>query len=261
VLISEWELPAAERAIDEFRERWPEIGDAPLHSSPIRSRNGNFRWLIKASASRKEEFMRDLSQLMTALPIIVLACVVDRPGYNHRYKERYGRQRWALCRTAFTIAVERAAKYAKAKGLRLRVYVEHSDRKTERRLKGYYEELSSKGAPFAADTSAKYMPLKAEDLSATLLEFKVKSKASRLMQIADLALWPACKGGYDRGNRAYVALRDAGKLLDSYCSEENGIQGIKYSCFDLTNRSEEKQKPAEAGSWAATGLPGGDLVG
>src|SRR4029079_9609840 len=121
-------------------------------------------------------------------------------------------------------------------------YAEHSDRKTERRLKGYYEELRSTGAPFAADTSAKYGPMRPEELAWTLLEFKVKSKTSRLMQIADLALWPACKGGYDPTSRAYLALRDAGKLIDAHCTGTNGVQGIKYSCFDLVHQVAEKQK-------------------
>jgi hypothetical protein len=261
VLIAESKLPAAEAAIESFRARWPEMGNAPLHSAPIRSRNGDFRWLMRASASRKDEFMCDLTRLMTSLPIVVHACVVDRPGYNNRYKERYGRERWALCRTAFTIAVERAAKYARAKELRLRVYVEQSDRKTEGRLKGYYEALRTNGTPFSTDTSAKYGPMAAEELSQALLEFRVKSKASTLMQIADLALWPACKGGYAPENLAFTALRDAGKLIDTHCTADNGVQGIKYSCFDLVHESLKRQEPAEAGSWAATKQPGGDLVG
>jgi len=257
VLIDESRLQEAENSVDAFNARWPRIAGAPLHSSCIRSRTGAFRWLIDASASDKDAFMGDLTSLMTRLPIVVLACVVDRPGYNRRYKDLYGQERWSLCRTAFSIAVERAAKYSIAQGKRLRVHVEQSDRKTEARLKGYYEHLRSKGAPFRQGTSAKYGPLEPADLAQALLEFRIKSKASRLMQVADLALWPVCKGGYVPELKPYVALREAGKLLDLHCTEANGLHGIKYSCFDTETDTVEKQKPAEAGSWAATDTTGG----
>lgn len=248
VLIKESDLKGAQAAINAFRQRWPEMGEAPLHSVEVRNKTGGFRWLVSASAARKAEFIRDMSELMMRLPIIVLACVINRPGYNARYKEAYGAERWALCRTAFTIAVERAAKFALAHNSRLRVFVERSDPKTERRLKGYYDDLRAAGPPFDASTSAKYQPLKAQSLANTLLEFDVKTKASRLMQIADIALWPACKGGYEPTNKAFVILRDTGKLLDVHCTEENGLRGIKYSCFDDAEKQPERQKPAEAGS-------------
>lgn len=241
--------------------RWPEMKDSPLHSYEVRNRAGGFRWLQAASAARTNAFMQDLTGLMTQLPILVLACVVDRPGYNARYKERYGPARWELCRTAFTIAVERAAKFAQQDGRRLRVYTERSDKQTEKRLKGYYDAMRSVGAPFDAATSSRYRPLTAEALASTLIDFEVKTKSSRLMQIADMALWPACKGGYDTTDRAFIALKEAAKLLDAHCTEQNGLQGIKYSCFDARTIEPERQKPAEAGFWAATVLPGGDLVG
>ena len=65
-------------------------------------------------------FYEDLYQLLRAAPVTGLACVIDRPGYNARYREKYGRQRWSLCKSAFTISVERAAKYARSLDCRLR---------------------------------------------------------------------------------------------------------------------------------------------
>ena len=55
--------------------------------------------------------------------LVGLACVVDRPGYDARYREKYGRRQWHLCQTAFSIVVERAAKYARDSGRKLRVNV------------------------------------------------------------------------------------------------------------------------------------------
>lgn len=243
ILICETDLSDAEASIDEFKSRWPEIGEAPLHSSAIRSRSGSFHWLASASARRKDQFMDEISALMTSLPIVVVACVVDRPGYNHRYKERYGRQRWDLCKTAFSIAVERSAKFAQVNGARLRVYVEQSGKKIDGRLRHYFDQLREVGAPFDATTSAKYRPLDGESLRRTLFEFQVKPKASRLMQVADLALWPVCMGGYDSDNRSYTILKQSGKLIDTYCTADGAAFGIKYSCFDLVDEA-QKQKPA-----------------
>ena len=169
---------------------------------------------------------------MCSLPIVVHATVVDRPGYNKRYLQEYGPRRWSLCRTAFKIAVERAAKFARAEGARLRVFVEQSDRPNETRLKGYFNALRQDGPPFNQETSAKYGPLTPTALKETLLEFGVKTKTSVTMQVADLALWPVCHGRYHPDNLSLVALTESGKLLDARCTETNGVLGIKYSCFD-----------------------------
>jgi len=154
------------------------------------------------------------------------------PGYNKKYLAEYGPRRWSLCRTAFKIAVERAAKFARSEEARLRVFVEQSDKPNEERLKGYFNALRKEGSPFNKETSAKYSPLSAAELAETLLEFGVKTKKSITMQVADLALWPVCHGKYHPDNIAHVALMEKGKLLDALCSEQNGLQGIKYSCFD-----------------------------
>ena len=46
-------------------------------------------------------------------------------------------------------------------------------------------------------------------------------------------LWPMCMGGYDDSNKAYCALKQAGKLIDCHLSAEETLQrGIKYSCFE-----------------------------
>ena len=233
VIIDESLKDDADARIVAFRKRWLQMGDAPLHSIDIRCHKHAFRWLAEVSAQRKQEFMGELAALIQGLPIYVLACVIDRPGYNDRYLQTYGRRRWRLCKTAFSIAVERAAKFARAHDARLRVFVETSDKHAHRHLRGYYADLRSEGAPFNSATSEKYAPLAGESMRQTLLELQFKPKRSRLMQIADLVLWPVCKGRYDAGNRAYLALCDGGKLLDSVCNASNGLQGIKYFCFDL----------------------------
>lgn len=238
IIVREEDVPHIEASVQEFRDRWPHP-TAPLHSWEIRARKEGFAWLRTTSEAKQKRFLAEITDLMASLPIVVHASVVDRPGYNRRYLQQYGPRRWSLCRTAFKIAVERAAKFARSEGARLRVYVEQSDKENERRLKQYFDSLRSDGLPFKEETSAKYGPLTAKDLKSTLLEFKVKTKGSIPMQIADLALWPVCKGKYQPDNVALIALTNAGKLLDARCTTDNGLLGIKYSCFDPP----ETQKP------------------
>lgn len=230
ILIEEARQKEAEEQIRVFREKWPQISDAPLHSYEIRNRSGAFRWLKERSAWSR--FMRDLTKLMVDLPYHAIAAVVHRPGYNARYSVKYGRDRWMMCKTAFAISVERAAKFARHHNARLRVYVERSSPDREQLLRSYYEALKVDGLPFDERDSAKYHPLSASELRQTLFEFQLKPKQSALMQIADLALWPVCQGGYDATHRPYQVLCKAEKLLESVCPEGSGLFGTKYSCFD-----------------------------
>ena len=232
LIIDDVHAATAKSEISSFRDRWPELNGEPFRSYDIRNKTKRFRWLASATDVRQRTFMEELSALISKLPIHVLACVVDRPGYNRRYMSEYGPRRWKLCRTAFNIVVERAAKVALHRGARLRVYAEQSDMHTERHLKEYFDAMRRDGLPFNAANSEKYRPLGQEQLHATLFEFRIKTKDSALMQFADLVLWPLCQSGYDKDHRAYSALRDAGKLIEIQCTEVNGLLGTKYSCFD-----------------------------
>lgn len=232
VLINDEDIVDAKQCIDEFRQRWPQTANMPLHSVEIRGCHSNFKWL-GVDHDTKRRFLTELEALLLGLPVTGLACVIDRPGYNTRYRGKYGRQRWALCKTAFAVAVERASKYALQRERKLRVYVEQTDKKEDRIIKGYYDTLRANGSWFNPDTSGKYRPMTAEEFKSTLYEFRTKKKSSPLMQIADLYLWPICIGGYDKTNHPYTRLMEAGKLIDCVLPpEEIKTQGIKYSCFD-----------------------------
>jgi Protein of unknown function (DUF3800) len=204
-----------------------------LHSTEIRNKNERFSWLGALSKTEHMRFMEELYELMRAAPFLGFACVIDRPGYNARYRERYGRERWSLCRTAFSVLVERATKYAQASGCRLRVYVERSDPTADSWMKNYYEHLLERGLPFDADSMKKYDPLTSPQLKQTLLEFRLKYKSSPIMQIADLYLWAMAIGGYHRSNRTYARLMTDKKLIDAHLSADDvPTVGIKYSCWD-----------------------------
>lgn len=60
----------------------------PLHSVDMRAGAKEFSWLRRGSADY-EHFMRDLTQMLTTIPVTALACVMDRPGYDERYRATY----------------------------------------------------------------------------------------------------------------------------------------------------------------------------
>ncbi|WP_367714992.1 DUF3800 domain-containing protein [Nitratireductor sp. GISD-1A_MAKvit] len=202
----------------KFCERW-EI-TAPLHSSEIRSQKENFNLLRGWEKKKLEAFYEELYILMREVPVLGIACTVDRPGYCGRYLEKYQQNPWLLCKTAFTVVVERAAKHAIAKGMKLRVYPERCNKAEDANLEGYYETLKAEGMPFAKESSDKYAPLTQEQLTETLYEFKTKRKTSPMAQLADLYLWPICMGGYHASNRPYQRLTEDGKLIDCHIKKD-----------------------------------------
>ena len=206
----------------------------PLHSSEIRGKSGGFAWVGRLDSDEQEKFYEELYQLLRDVPVLGLACVIDRPGYNHRYLEKYGQNRWLLCKTAFTIVVERAAKYARSLSIQTRIWPEKCNRAEDHRLGNYYRYMKSGGMPFDTGTSSSYGPLRADEFQGLLCGFRTKAKTSPMAQLADLYLWPMAMGGYDKGNRPYRRLLEDGKLIDCILGEEEiPDHGIKYSCFDL----------------------------
>lgn len=215
----------------EFCDKWSI--DYPLHSAEIRARSKRFTWLNELPKLEMDEFYEDLYCLMKTVPVTGIACVIDRPGYNERYRKKYGRDRWSLCRTAFGIVTERACKYAISKNLKLRILPERSTKTDDLFIKEYYSDLKSNGHPFNNENSSKYCPLTGEEFSGILYDLKFKYKSSPMAQIADLYLWPICMGGYHKSNRPYMRLLEDKKLIDCYLDDtELDELGIKYSCFE-----------------------------
>lgn len=230
LVASEDEASIRQRHAD-FCQRW-EI-TYPLHSVRIRHRSENFAWIGQLEKADQHRFYRELEDLLVGSPIIALACVIHRPGYNARYTPIYGTERWSLCKTAFPIIAERAAKFAVAHDRRVRLYVERSDKASEKLLKGYFDEMRTEGMPFAAGGNPKYQPLDGAVMKSRLYDLQFKRKTSPMVQLADLMLYPLCKGAYDGSYRPYAALRDAGKLIEAHLAEDQrSVGGIKYSCFD-----------------------------
>jgi hypothetical protein len=238
ILISEGDEAAARKLCEDFCARWSI--DYPLHSVEIRHSTGRFTWL-KRDAAEYRKFIQDLTRTLLAMNVVGIACVIDRPGYDARYREKYGRRQWHLCQTAFAIVVERAVKFARRDRRKLRVLPERSSKSDEDRIVQYYKELKTHGPPFERASSALYAPLTPAELAETLHEIRFKSKSSPMAQVADLFLWPIALAGYQPDNRAYTALRETNRLIENrLLAAEVESCGSKYSCFELVRQYQRK---------------------
>jgi hypothetical protein len=232
VLLERNDEALVEFEVAEFKQRWG-IEDKALHGNEIRSRKKNFAWLGTRSKSEQEKFMEDLTSTITSLPIIAHACVVSRSGYLDRYLDKYGTETWEMMRSAFTILIERSAKYAKKYNGSIMIYYEEAGKKEDRLIKKYFEDLRTYGHPFNSSNASQYQPLENNELSNCLRGIEGKKKNNPILQIADLCLYPIARSKDNPEDRAYMALKDNKILVDSHLeSEEIKMLGIKYYCFD-----------------------------
>jgi hypothetical protein len=230
ILVKEEEVGALIAAHKAFCAEWKIV--YPLHSHAIRGGREKFGWLKKPENAL--EFLPALEELLLGLPIICIAAVLDRPGYVQRYAERYEDRLWLMCKTAFSILIERAAKHARREGRKLRVYFEQAGKAEDRALVEYTRSLKTTGMPFDQRGSAAYASLSANEFREIVRgEPRRRTKKVPMIQLADLVLYPIAKGGYDSRYRPYAKLVERGKLIDSLLSEGERPQlGVKYSCFE-----------------------------
>lgn len=237
ILVRDADEEAARDLHAAFVTKWQV--EAPLHSSEIRSQNEGFLWLRGKTDEERNAFYEELYCLMRDAPVTGVACVIDRPGYNARYEEMYRENRWMLCKTAFSVVVERSAKFAIANDQRLRILPEKCNKAEDGLLRSYYKELKDEGLPFNDKNSDKYAPLTKEQFGHTLYDLRFKAKSSPMAQLADLYLWPICMGGYHLGNRPYQRLLTDGKLIECQIPEaDHSKLATKYSCFEGVDRKE-----------------------
>ena len=228
ILIKEEDIDELLQKHKQFCYEWKI--NYPLHSTKIRGCRGEFTWL---KYERGEQFLPALQDFLLSLPVVGIACVVDRPGYIARYQDEYPDDLWLMCKTTFCILSERAAKFADENGRNLEVYFEESERNEDRNIIQYMRDLKREGNQFDQRHSGSYSPLTAEEYRRIVLgEPSRRTKKSPQVQIADLVLYPMAKGGYDPDYYPYKKLKEAGKLIDCLVADEDvWVRGIKYSCF------------------------------
>lgn len=233
VLIQRTNEQIIKNLLKDFKKRWNIPEDTPLHGNEIRAKKQKFAWLNKLTQQEQNRFLEDLTSTIVQCPILVHACVVSRDGYLNRYLEMYGENTWEMMKSAFSIVVERAAKYAELHNGTVMVYFEAAGKKEDRLLKQYFQELRSQGNLFDSSRSEKYSPLSGDHFSRLLRGIDSKTKQSLVMQLADLCLYPVVYIKKSPNNRAFSALQEANLLVDC-CLEPSQIPtiGIKYYCFD-----------------------------
>ena len=206
--------------------------EVPFHSSKMRSRKDGWGWL-GIDMERATLLYHDLNKLIECMPGHATGCIVHRPGYVARYSYYPKAERWRLCKSAYAILVERAAKLAMAQGRKLAVYVEQTGVKEDKAIREYHRSLRQDGMIFNPVTSLEYKPFEANGFRLSLLENPYFfDKNNVIGQLADLLLYPLIKGKYDPSYKPYQLLRESGRIIDQSLSEEDLNLGVKYYCFD-----------------------------
>ncbi|OEE69236.1 DUF3800 domain-containing protein [Enterovibrio norvegicus] len=200
-----------------------------LHSTKIRCKKKHFD--VLKDQNREAAFIDALNSFICELPIIAHACVVDRQAYRLRYDGVY-QDKWGLCRSAYQILIERAVKFVRSVGGRkLIVYVEKTGPKEDRKIQNYHDNLLTQGMEFDVGRSSTYSPIGGDEISAIVSKkVKFQTKDSRLMQIADLVLYPLIKAGYNPEYPPYKLLMQNKKVVDCVV-EDISSMGVKYYCF------------------------------
>ncbi len=231
VLIDAEDVDAVISSHRRFMQHWGL--SYPLHSTRIRGGRQEFSWLGR-DQERAERFKKELSQFLLSLPVIGIACVIHRPGYVTRYSKFYGKDTWLMCKTAYSILVERSAKFARSRDATLEIFFEQAGKHEDRDILAYTKALKSTGMPFDQGRSEGYAGLKPDDFKSTILgDPRGRTKKTPMIQLADLFLYPIAKGRYDAEYGPYRELVAARRLIDCLLEQhEVPLCGTKYSCFD-----------------------------
>lgn len=173
LLIETEKLDALTAGYDRLTARYG-IG-YPLHSHKIRTRKDTFRWL-ESDPAKAAVFYQDLERFLCGIPGCAVACCIDRPGYDARYAGQYGKERWKLCKSAYAIVVERAAKWAIRHGGKLIVSVEQTGKREDSDISRYHRDILDQGMYFDKERSEKYGPLSPLCLAETLMKSGFRHK-------------------------------------------------------------------------------------
>jgi hypothetical protein len=203
-----------------------------LRSYEIRNKKNRFAWMAK-DAERAKRLYAGINALVTAMPAWATAVVIDRTGYGARYRGKHGKDRWELCKSAYDILIERAAKIASCDGRRLKVFVEMTGPREDNLIRQYHANLRTNGLEFAAPNSSKYRPLAAEDFARlTMKNPQFTRKGNPLSDLADLVLFPLVMAKFKPEYGPYRHLCDTGKIIDARLVDGPADCGVKYYCFD-----------------------------
>lgn len=233
ILIRKADEEALLDRLAKFKDKWAIDQATPLHACEIRSKKENFRFLESLATQQLIEFKTDILEIVLQSALLLHGCAVHRENYLKRYERVYGQKTWQLLRSATIITVERAARLVHSRGGKLYVVFERGNKSSNREIRSAYAELRSNGAPFSPATSSKYQPMTATQLQSVLYKrIEDKTKANKLLQIADSCLLPLVEHKRTGNCKVLDQLKAANRLIDCVVDDPEK-SGIKYYCFDL----------------------------
>jgi hypothetical protein len=231
-LLKEEDKGAVRALHEQFCNEWNI--NQPFHITDMLATKKKFAWLGRLSDRERSRFWEEYKDMISSIPALGTGCIISRPGYVERgYIKNFPDSKWLLCRSAFDITVERAAKYAKSVGSKLDVVFE-ADGPLNETMKGYFKNLKANGLAFDGDRSAKYNGFTQQDFAETLGTIEYKLKASPYLQFADSYIYAIARQKYDRHFGVYCRLRDRRRIINFALGDADAIKamGIKYYCFD-----------------------------
>ena len=230
VIVRSEDAENMKQSVRDFGSRWRLR--TPAHITDMLAQKKGFAWLGTRSQEDVEKFWDDWRRVLCESPAIGLGCVIDRPGYVKRgYLESYN-DKWLLCRSAFDIAVERAAKIARLEDRKLHIVFE-SDPAMNDKVKSYFQNLKTKGLAFDGERSNRYAPLTKEQFTETLGRIDHKPKEHPILQIADSYIYAIARHKYEQRYWLWRHLRDRKRIADFAVPDGmSKTLGVKHYCFD-----------------------------
>lgn len=230
ILIRQEDKVEAHKMRDAIASKWNI--KSPFHMTDMINERAKFSWLGRITQKERDLFWSEYREYLATAPVLGIGCVIDRSGYVARGYVKNHEDRWLLCRSAFDIVVERAAKYAISIGRQLNIVFE-SDFGMNDIVEGYFYNLQSNGLEFDKNKSDKYTPLSKEDFKSTLTSIENRPKSNRLLQIADSYIYAIARRGYDKKFDVYRRIHDEKRFIDCLLPKEQiSALGNKYYCFD-----------------------------
>lgn len=230
VIVRSEDAENMKQSVRDFGSRWRLR--TPAHITDMLAQKKGFAWLGTRSQEEVEKFWDDWRRVLCDSPAIGLGCVIDRPGYVKRgYLESYN-DKWLLCRSAFDIAVERAAKIARLEDRKLHIVFE-SDPAMNDKVKSYFQNLKTNGLAFDGERSNRYAPLTKEQFAETLGRIDHKPKEHPILQIADSYIYAIARHKYEQRYWLWRHLRDRKRIADFAVPDGmSKTLGVKHYCFD-----------------------------
>lgn len=227
--------------INDFIIKWTlKLGRSipPLHSNDIRRKKEGFEFL--KDPLTYSQFMGDLTQLISSAPIYIIGSIISRKGYlEYTSSQGYINSVWNYYDTAYPILIERSLKFINSiEGDDFNLYVvgEKTGKHEDKHIANIHDNLIKGHNYFKPETSSKYGYF---DDYFKIKGLKFNNKSSKLLQIADLVLYPICQAIISVNQSSgliyhpFIQLNDAGMLINNHIDfEQIKYKGIKYYCFD-----------------------------